>query len=59
MKSITIETLEDLKDLQAFENNQYVDLNQGEFKELSASLKEASVNTIRRLPKKKSIKKHF
>ena len=55
MKKIVIETPSELKELQDFENEHYTALDVDEYKELSASLKEAATNTIKRLSKKKSI----
>ena len=55
MKNTVIETIEELKTLQGFENNQFSELDKSEFDELSASLKDAASNTIKKLSKKKSI----
>ncbi len=55
MKKTEIETTEELKTLQDFENNKFAELNQSEFNELNASLQNAATNTIKRLSKKKSI----
>ncbi|CAC9514866.1 CopG family antitoxin [Bathymodiolus azoricus thioautotrophic gill symbiont] len=55
MKNITIETTKELKILQSFEDNQFIELDKGDFDELSASLKDAASNTIKKLSKKKSI----
>ncbi len=52
MKDIVIENKEELKTLQDFENNQFVELRQDE---LNASLKEAVANIVKKFSKKKSI----
>ena len=55
MKNINIETDEELQIIDDIENENFVSVNKNEFNELRNTLQSASINTIEKLSKKKSI----